>query len=430
MNKFNTIRDLCEYIWYLEEKYDLFNLQINNIYPWAAFRMDLYFELGKKYGVFEKTHSLKLSKTEKILHSFTLIKNIIFHFKDNKLKKVDTLIFSHNRSQKTNNELIDPYTHYLKKELSKEKISFLDFESPYKGKHYRKRKIYTRYLDNILILRNIKKYFIRNTIGLSEREIINQLSKEINQNSYTYLNIKKILLNNTKKFKTTYKFYLSLFKKTQPKKIYVVVSYGKGELISAAKHLNIEVIELQHGTFSKYHLGYSFPKKYNIRYIPDKFYVWNDYWKNIIKLPFDEKNIIIAPFKHLELEKKRYKSTKKDKNSLIIFSQGGITKKIADKISDNISFFKKFNITIKLHPNEYHMKKKYKYLNKLEKKHNIKIKTNLNLHEKLAISEYQAGVYSTALYEGVEFNCKTILLDLPGIEYMEKFIKKYKPIII
>ena len=76
------------------------------------------------------------------------------------------------------------------------------------------------------------------------------------------------------------------------------------------------------------------------------------------------------------------------------------------------------------------MKNKYNSLNKLEKNHNIKIRTNINLHERLAISEYQAGVYSTSLYEGVEFNCKTILLDIPGIEYMEKFIKKYKPIII
>ena len=40
-----------------------------------------------------------------------------------------------------------------------------------------------------------------------------------------------------------------------------------------------------------------------------------------------------------------------------------------------------------------------------------------------SVSEYQLGVFSTALYEGVEFGCKTILADLPGIEYMDQFIK-------
>jgi hypothetical protein len=72
----------------------------------------------------------------------------------------------------------------------------------------------------------------------------------------------------------------------------------------------------------------------------------------------------------------------------------------------------------------------YKKLNYLEKKHNIKVVTDINLYEQLANSEFQAGVFSTALYEGIEFNCKTILLDLPGIEYMDNFIEKYKPILI
>ena len=73
---------------------------------------------------------------------------------------------------------------------------------------------------------------------------------------------------------------------------------------------------------------------------------------------------------------------------------------------------------------------KYKKLDYLEKKHNVKVVTDINLYKQLANSEFQAGVFSTALYEGIEFNCKTILLDLPGIEYMDSFIEKYHPILI
>ena len=49
-----------------------------------------------------------------------------------------------------------------------------------------------------------------------------------------------------------------------------------------------------------------------------------------------------------------------------------------------------------------------------------------DFYKLLAKSEYQAGVFSTALYEGVEFGCKTILFDLPGVEYMDKFIEMYE----
>ena len=130
------------------------------------------------------------------------------------------------------------------------------------------------------------------------------------------------------------------------------------------------------------------------------------------------------------MRKKKYNHIEKNKNSLIVFGQGGITEDIADKIINNISYFKRFKITFKLHPNEYHMRTKYLNLRNLEEMQNIKVVTNIDLYEELALSEFQAGVFSTVLYEGVEFNCKTILLELSGIEYMDKFIEKYNPIII
>ena len=427
--RFNSIKDLCEYIWHLEEKYDLFNLKINDIHPWAAFRMDLYFELGKQIGVFEKKLNMKLSKKEKIIYFFGLFKNTIIHYFTNRFTRVDALIFSHARSQEVDRKLIDPYTFYLKKDLIKQKISFLEFESPYKGKHIRKKENYIRYLDGILILRNIKNLFVRIKPTPKAKETIKKLSEEINLTKNVSLDIKKFLLSNTRKFKPTYSFYLRMFKKTKPKKIYLVVSYGRGELIKAAKDLNIEVIELQHGTFSRYHLGYSFPNKCKLEYFPDKFYVWNQYWKNLIKLPIPAKKVIISPFHYLESEKQKYNNLKKEKDSLIIFGQGGITESIAHKIIENITYFQKFNITFKLHPNEYHMILQYKSLIHLQKNHNIRIERNINLYEHLAKSEYQAGVFSTALYEGIEFNCKTILFKLPGIEYMDQFIKQYNPII-
>ena len=126
-------------------------------------------------------------------------------------------------------------------------------------------------------------------------------------------------------------------KRTQPKKIYLIVSYGRGELIKAANDLNIEIIELQHGTFSKYHLGYSFPNGNNKAYLPTKFYVWNKYWKDLINFPIPKENIILFPFQYLETEKKKYNTLIKKENSLIVFGQGGITESIADKIISNIN---------------------------------------------------------------------------------------------
>jgi hypothetical protein len=392
--------------------------------------MDLYYEIGKKYEVFDKELSMKMSKTEKAVNFFRLLKNVISNYLFFNLQKVEVLVFTHSRSKLVENRLIDPYTHYLVKNLIKNNISFLELESPHNGKHLREKKYYKRYLDSIFILRNIKNFFIKTNISQKNKKILKQLSKEINEGTDNFIDIRKILISNTKKFKPTYSFYTKLLNKTKPKKIYLIVSYGRGELIRAANDLNIEIIELQHGTFSKYHLGYSFPNGNNKAYLPTKFYVWNKYWKDLINFPIPKENIILFPFQYLETEKKKYNTLIKKENSLIVFGQGGITESIADKIISNINYFKKYNIIFKLHPNEYHMISKYKNLAYLKNKYNITVVTNIDLYKTLATSDYQAGVFSTVLYEGIAFNCKTILLDLPGIEYMEKFIEKYNPIII
>lgn len=428
--KIKSIKGLCEYIWYLEDKYDLLNLEINGVYPWAAFRMDLYYEIGRKSGIFDKRLAFKISKTKKIINLFKFIKNALLYNSSYNLKKVDTLVFTHPVSKLKNNKQIDIYTHFLINDFIQDDTSFLEFESPHKGNHIREKHDYKRYLDNIFIIRNLKNIFVHINLSTQTEETLTKLSNELNEEFNDYFNIKKVLISNVKKFIPTYNSYLKILQRTKPKKIYLVISYGRSELIKAAKDIGIEVIELQHGTFSRYHLGYSFPKEVNTQYFPDKFYVWNKYWKNLINLPIQADKVIIFPFQYLEIERKKYNHLKKEKHSLIIFSQGGITENILDKIIENITYFQKFNITFKLHPNEYHMISKYKSLIYLQKEYNIKVVTNIDLYEYLAKSEYQAGVFSTALYEGEEFNCKTILLDVSGIEYMDKFIENYNPIII
>jgi hypothetical protein len=111
---------------------------------------------------------------------------------------------------------------------------------------------------------------------------------------------------------------------------------------------------------------------------------------------------------------------------MIILGQGGLTDRIAQKILKNIEKFKKYQILFKLHPEEYGKIESYKNLIQLQKELNIIILENVDLYKYLAQSEYQAGVFSTALYEGVEFKCKTILFNLPGIEYMDKFTEIYE----
>jgi UDP-N-acetylglucosamine transferase subunit ALG13 len=205
------------------------------------------------------------------------------------------------------------------------------------------------------------------------------------------------------------------------------VAYNKA-LVAAAKANNIEVIEIQHGTISPYHLGYNFPNcEHELDYFPDTFYSFGDYWSEIVDFPIDKKKVILYGFPYMKTRKAKYKNIKKKEKQILFISQGAIGKELARFAYDAAQILKDYSIVYKLHPGEYdRWEKEYKELVLANKLDNFEIVDNnkIELYNYFAESEYLVGVFSTAIYEGLAFDCKTILVDLPGIEYMKYLIEK------
>ena len=94
------------------------------------------------------------------------------------------------------------------------------------------------------------------------------------------------------------------------------------------------------------------------------------------------------------------------------------------KFAVKLSLYKDLNMKIiyKLHPGEYYQwEKRYPWLN--NPIISVIDSDQISLYELFAKSKYQIGVYSTSIYEGLTFNLKTYLLDLPGVEYMDYLIE-------
>ena len=111
MNKPATIKELCEFIWYLEEKYNLLDFEIDGVKVWQYTRMQFYYKLAEATGVLSQPHS-RLSNTDKIKHLFSFVKN---SFSDNyfTFKQKDAIVLSHSRVVNVDGKLIDIYTKYL-----------------------------------------------------------------------------------------------------------------------------------------------------------------------------------------------------------------------------------------------------------------------------------------------------------------------------
>ncbi len=418
-----SIKGLCEFFWYLEDKYRLLDFEIDGVKVWQYKRMELYYTLGRLGGIFSKAF-LSTSTKQKLANIFSLLINSVTRnpFLSD---KVEYAIFSHKRSKLLDSEYVDIYTKYLVDDFNKSSTKFTDFERPDFGKHIRKPNPNKKTLDAFILIENIFKKFLKVKVSDKDFLIITQVTNEINAYLEINFDLNYFLMDASKSFRINYYLYRKLFQKITPKEMYIVVAYAYGDIIKAAKDSNVFVKELQHGTFSKYHLGYSFPNRNNpLDYFPDSFLVWNDFWKKSIPLPIKTEQIIIHSFNYLECEKKKYAHIKKQKNSIIVISQGVIGGQLAKLILARFKKFEHMQIKYKLHPGEYATWKSNVALIELNKKPNVQVVKDINLYEFFAQSEYQLGVFSTALYEGVEFGCKTILADLQGIEYMEKFIEQ------
>ena len=91
-----TVKEICERIWELEERYELNHMEIQGTYPWLIIRMYVYYEITRKTQVFESAQQASLSLFDKVKSFAPFIKNSLLNnpFSGG---KCDVLIFDHPR---------------------------------------------------------------------------------------------------------------------------------------------------------------------------------------------------------------------------------------------------------------------------------------------------------------------------------------------
>ena len=447
-----TVKEICQKIWNLEEKYELNHKEIQGCYPWQLIRMYLYYEITRKTNVFESAQQSSLSLFDKINSFLPFLKNSISSNPLSGSENADVLIFDHPRKVIFEDEYQDIYSYFLKDTLNQYGKSFETIESPYLNQHFRNKnnikENHVKFNDRILLGSFLHKTRNRGKLPFTEdeKQLINAVKEELEAAFKIEIDLFRIMEDHILNFQYDYKKYIELLQKKNPKLVFLVVAYENKALVAACKKMNIEIIELQHGTISPYHLGYSYPentRKFNneikeIEYFPDKILSFGDYWKNACPFPIDSENIIPMGFPYFEENSKTYMkiAEKKDneqigQKQILFISQGVIGKylsKLAYETASNINDSQNYNFIYKLHPGEYGTwRENYDYLTKaVGEFDNFTVidKSKPQLYELFAKSHYQIGAFSTAIYEGLAFNCKTFIIDVPGVEYLDDLIDK------
>lgn len=425
-----SVSDICNAFFDLEEKYNLNYQKIQDCYAWQLIRMHLYYDITRKTQMFGAPQQKSLTLFDKINSFIPFLKNSLLHNPFGGTYNKDILIFDHPRKVIFEDEYCDIYSKFLV-DLLKDSYSFEVLEAPYINHHFTKKQKYIKYTDRIDLGSYIYKKFNKINFTQKEKEIILTVQKELEDSFDIELNILGMLTTHILNFKHDFKTYVELFKKRKPKMIFIVVSYENLAIVAAAKSLGIEVIELQHGTITDYHLGYSYPEKTRLNgeipYFPDKILTFGDYWINEENCPISEENIIPIGFSYFEIQSKDFLDIKSIDHQVLFISQGVIGKYLSKIAVKFAKYYKNFKIIYKLHPGEYgNWRENYPELVEASDFDNFEIIDNseIPLYKLMAESTYQIGAFSTAIYEGLMFNCKTFIVDVPGVEYLEDLIEK------
>jgi hypothetical protein len=217
--------------------------------------------------------------------------------------------------------------------------------------------------------------------------------------------------------------YRALLGRWQPTRLYATPAYTEhGPAVCAARSLGIHVTELQHGFFGPHHLGYAYPGRTRpLSYFPDELQVWSESWK--ARVPFSEQlaTVTIRPSEWLASRLARYGRVTKEP-AVVVLSQPTIGVALAAAVEALLPRWEGRKVYYKLHPGEHDRFETYAALSRMRRANQVEVVVDGGLHELLGRCEIQVGVFSTAIHEGLEFGCRTLLINLPGVEAMHDLV--------
>jgi hypothetical protein len=153
-----SVKDICEVFFELEEKYDLNYQKIQGCFAWQLIRMHLYYDITRKTKMFGAPQQKSLSLFDKFATFLPFFKNSLLYSPFNGKGQRDILIFDHPRKVIFNGEYCDIYSNFLVDYLSDD-YSFEVLESPYLNHHFTQKQDSSRYTDAIQFGSYVHKKF-------------------------------------------------------------------------------------------------------------------------------------------------------------------------------------------------------------------------------------------------------------------------------
>jgi len=386
----------------IESKYPVEEITLSNgISAWPFLRQAIYFSIQNK----ELGYNNKLRTRNKI----HLIKNVFYGLKNLfLLKKFDFVFFNITTKRELyNGKLFDIYADAWADKLGQDKSLFIEWATT---RHYPKSTVHSKNIISDLVIKTLEvfyKPFISYTI--QNEMLIKQILKEFEIN----IPYRKILKSRL----AEYKAYRFLFKRINPKAVFVLSSFTKSGISFAVKSLNIPLYEPQHGYIGAGHPFYHAIKKFP-KFYPDYLISFGNSEKKVAypTLIIPSEKIIPVGSLQLELVKQKpiaptlLKLTKRYLKCFCVTLQAIKDESILKWIDNEANNHKDWLFIIRPKQPEFNLSI---YVNK----ENVILLPEYTTYEVLKVSDYNISIFSTTVIEGIFLGAKPILYNIDGLPF-------------
>ena len=284
-----TVASICEALLRLEREHELFEWRVEGVYVWPLMRMPLYYSITKRLGVFGAPHGSSKWKGRAWSRSRLWLR-AAGSLLTRRRRPTEVLIFDHPRKVKRGERSVDLYTEAIIEQLQARGAALEVYENlSYLNTQLEERDHPRRYYDLIATMAKLGAALSKPRLSQADLSLINSLERSLSETLglTAELGLQRLTQRVTREFQLRRRAYLRLLQAHRPKALIVVVSYSHSiaPLIDAARALQIPTVEMQHGTFSAYHLGYHFPKLSRHPYFCDSLFTFGAFWSQMAALP-------------------------------------------------------------------------------------------------------------------------------------------------
>jgi hypothetical protein len=397
-----TVAGVCEAIWDTERELSLLDWQVDGVSVWPLVRMRVFHDLTRRSGLLGDPHPVRRTAADRARlvgrHAVALLRRNPFLTRGS----YRAVVVPHHRKLGGD----DVYSAQIRAELGRSAL-VLDTN---RHSTALPRSFTLDFFVSFAGVTGRLRHKLRPGSGLAaaDADRARQAADALEKRTGFRPPLTGLVSRELNKHIALRSLHRRLLRRLGAETLYVVVGYFQQHVIGAARDLGIAVIELQHGTITPYHLGYSYPGRPAVGQQPDELWCFGRYWAETVDLPAGTSARVVGwPQVY------RAEGVTKDPRLVLFCSQGTIGPRLLAMAGELAGSRPDLRVVFRLHPSE-HRSDYGTVPDAVELSEGDVSQT----YELMAAATYQAGVSSTTLFEGMAMGCRTVVVGLPGWEYM------------